>query len=163
MNQIKSGWIVMLFFMVINGNAQNLIFVEQVSREKAFIKSMEELIKCPGILDYKDRTSLSKNIKPKLIVSDLKINPIFNGIYESENYIIVPYSEILKSKAEIYLLPKDISISKDSCSIEFEIINKFNHTLIGNFKIIPDKPSMDYDVTAFTTKVQMKDINSSNY
>lgn len=158
MNQIKLGWIVMLFFMVSSLNAQNTKVVEQVSREKAFIKSMEELIKSQSIQEYKDRTSLSKGIKPKLIVSDLTINPIFTEIYENEDFIIAPNSEILKSKAEIYFLPTDISISKDSCSIKFEIVNKFNHALKGNYTFIPNKPSRNYDVTTFTTKGDIRDI-----
>ena len=158
MNQLKFVFAVTLFFLVSCVNTQSSKVVEPVSREKAFIRTMQELIKTPGIKDYVDRSSLSKGNKLKLIVSDIIDNPIFTGIYENEDFIIAPNSEILKSKAKIYLMPTDVSISKDSCSIKFEIVNKFNHALKGNYTFIPDKPSKNYDVTTFTTKGDIRDI-----
>jgi len=117
----------------------------QASKKKVFIKMVELLAKNDSFADYLDRTPLSETIKMKLIVSDLKIHPVFKTVQEGDNYILVPNAKLLKTKAEFYLLPSNLVIKKDTSSLEFEMVVKNKHIMNGRFLLIPTKPALNYD------------------
>lgn len=138
MKNIKYSLTMLLLLFIGISNAQ-------VSKEKVFVKMVELLAKNDKFADYVDRTPLSETLKLKLIVSDLKIHPVFKTIHEGDNYILVPNSELLKTKAEFYLLPSKLVIKKDTSSQEFEMIVKDKHIMNGRFLLIPVKPALNYD------------------
>ena len=79
MKNIKYSLTILLLLFIGISNAQ-------VSRGKVFIKMVELLAKNDSFNNYLDRTPLSETIKMKLIVSDLKIHPVFKTIQEGNNY-----------------------------------------------------------------------------
>jgi len=148
MKNIKYSLTMLLLLFIGISNAQ-------VSKEKVFIKMVELLAKNDSFNNYLDRTPLSETIKMKLIVSDLKIHPVFKTIQEGNNYILVPNSKLLKTKAEFYLLPSNLIIKKDTSSLEFDMIVKNKPVLHGMFRLIPTKPALDYDDNGNSTQFLM--------
>ncbi len=124
----------------------------QTMREKAFIKTLQELCAQKEMTDYKDRISLAKSFKNKLVISDLKDHPVLNSIYEEDDLIIAPNTDIVKSDPHFYVLPKKFIATKDSCLVEFEVINKYKKVIEGHIWLIPNKPSETYDSNNFKTR-----------
>jgi hypothetical protein len=108
------------------------------SKERTFIMLLKELSKQDALKDYKDRSALSDDFKNKLIISDLKEEPILNKMVEEEDFIVASYAKTVASEPRFYVLPRKVTITRDSSYIEFDVINKYRLKLSGKLRLFND-------------------------
>jgi uncharacterized ubiquitin-like protein YukD len=135
---MKKSILLSLLFLFILVFATSFKIHSQSSKEKTFIVLLEELSKQDALKDYKDRSALSGDFKNKLIISDLKENPILNKQVEENDFIVASYAKTVGSEPRFYVLPRKVIITRDSSYIEFDVINKYQLKLSGKFRLFND-------------------------
>lgn len=143
------GFLIAIVAMNIN---YSIVFSQVQQKDKIFLNMIELLSLRDDFKEYQSRISISSDHKNKLIVSDLPVAPIVNSQVETSDYLLAPNAAILTSSPDFYLQPTRVVFSTDSCSMDFEVVNKYNQTIKGNFVFIPNKPSQKYNLANYTTR-----------
>ena len=143
---MKKNILISVCFTLILLTCNCLCSCSQVQKDVAFLKMIDVLSGQDAIKEYNDRVDISKDYKLKLIVSDLKDSPVIKKIIENDKYLLAPNTDITKSDAKFYLYPSKLIVTKDSCYMEFEIVNKRNLRIKGKISLTPNKPGEKLDI-----------------
>jgi hypothetical protein len=143
---MKRNTLISVYFTLIILTFNCLSSFSQVQKDIAFLKIVDVLSSQNAIKQYIDRVDISKDYKLKLIVSDFKDSPILKKIIENDRYFLAPNTDIIKSDAKFYLYPGKLIVAKDSCYMEFEIVNKRNLKIEGKISFTPNKPGEKFDI-----------------
>lgn len=123
----------------------------QKNEEKAFTQIIELLSQHKELVDYKDRLVTSGDYKNKLIVAmPSEASPIQSKV-ETDNFVIAPLAEIEKADVKFFVKTGKTSFTEDSCTVEFEVVNKYDMKIKGNFTLIPNTRGL-YDFKNYKTR-----------
>lgn len=148
---MKKNGLISVCFTLILLTCNCLYSCSQVQKDVVFLKMIDVLSGQDAIKEYYDRIEISKDSKLKLIVSDLKDSPVIKKIIENDKYLVAPNTDIIKSDAKFYLYPSKLIVTKDSCFMEFEIVNKRNIRINGKISLTPNKPGEKFDINKAKT------------
>ena len=121
---MKKNRLILVYFTFVFIGCSSLNSSSQVPKDKAFLRMIDVLSNQKDMKEYIDRVDISKDYKLKLIVSDFKDAPVIKKIIENDLYLVAPNSDLIKSDARFFLYPFKLIVANDSCSMEFEMVNK---------------------------------------
>lgn len=144
--------VVCVTLLILTGNCLNSWC--QVQKDVAFLKMVDVLSSQSSLEKHTDRIEILKDYNLKLIISDFKDFPLMGKIIENDKYILAPNADIIKTDAKFYIYPSELIVVKDSCYMEFAVINKRNLNIKGKISLTRNYAGEKFDInTAKTTYI----------